>query len=65
MRYLIDFGMPRHRGFIGFQRKGGGRMANQGYAGKIGNSGSQKVDAPFAPKKPVSGKVHKGDLRDK
>lgn len=40
-------------------------MENQGYAGKIGNSGSQKVDAPFASKKPVSGKVHKGDLRDK
>lgn len=37
----------------------------QGYAGKIGNAGSQKVEAPFAAKKTAHGKVQKGDLRDK
>lgn len=45
--------------------KGGERMGNQGYAGKIGNAGSQKVEAPFGAKKTAKGAVHKGDLRDK
>lgn len=40
-------------------------MANQGYAGKIGNAGSQKVEAPFSAKKTAKGKVQKGNLRDK
>ncbi len=36
-----------------------------GYAGKIGNAGSQKVEAPFKHKKSAHGKVQKGNLRDK
>lgn len=36
-----------------------------GYEGKIKNSGSQKVEAPYSSKKTAHGKVHKGDLRDK
>ena len=35
-------------------------MANQGYAGKIGNGGQQKVEAPFKATKKSSGTVHKG-----
>ena len=37
----------------------------QGYAGKIGNAGSQKVEAPFKATKSAKGKVQKGKLRDK
>lgn len=37
---------------------------NCGYAGKIGNSGTQKVEAPFKPEtKKGSSVVKKGDLR--
>lgn len=36
-----------------------------GYEGKIKNSGSQKVEAPFSSKKTAHGKVQHGDLRDK
>ena len=43
--------------------KGGDNMT--GYAGKIGNAGSQKVEAPFKATKSAKGKVQKGDLRDK
>lgn len=32
-----------------------------GYAGKIGNKGSQKVEAPFKQSSPKKGTVHKGD----
>ena len=35
-------------------------MANQGYSGRIGNAGSQKVEAPFKTGKKASGTVHKG-----
>lgn len=40
-------------------------MSNNGYAGKIGNAGSQKVEAPFPAKKTAKGKTQKGDLRNK
>ena len=43
--------------------KGGEHMKN-GYAGKIKNTGSQKVEAPFASKTKAKGTVKKGtDLR--
>ncbi len=42
--------------------KGGEIMANQGYAGKIGNAGSQSVKAPFSSKKTAKGTVQKGGL---
>lgn len=35
-------------------------MKNTGYAGRIGNAGSQKVEAPFASAKKAKGKVAKG-----
>ena len=36
-----------------------------GYAGRIGNAGSQKVEAPFAQKSAAKGTVKKGeDLRN-
>lgn len=39
-------------------------MKNCGYAGKIKNTGSQKVEAPFAAKTTAKGTVKKGtDLR--
>lgn len=34
-----------------------------GYAGKIGNSGSQKVDAPFAAKPKAKGTVTKNKAK--
>lgn len=34
-------------------------MATTTYAGKIGNSGSQKVEAPFASEKKAKGSVMK------
>lgn len=34
-------------------------MKTTGYSGKIGNSGSQKVEAPFASEKKAKGKVTK------
>ena len=42
--------------------KGGVSMANQGYAGKIGNAGSQSVKAPFTSKKTAKGSVKKGGV---
>lgn len=39
--------------------KGGDSMS--GYAGKIGNKGSQQVNAPFKQGTPKKGSVHKGD----
>jgi hypothetical protein len=50
--------------------KGGEIMAEKqktalGYSGKIGNAGSQKVEAPFAQKSTAKGTVKKGeDLRN-
>ena len=42
--------------------KGGESMS--GYAGKIGNKGSQQVNAPFKQSTPKKGSVKKGeDLR--
>lgn len=39
-------------------------MANDGYKGKIGNAGSQKVEAPYKAETAVKGTVTKGtDLR--
>lgn len=36
----------------------------QGYAGKIGNGGQQKVEAPFKANKSAKGTVKKGNLRN-
>ncbi|HMM05256.1 MAG TPA: hypothetical protein PKD52_01065 [Clostridiales bacterium] len=36
------------------------QKAPLGYSGKIGNAGSQKVEAPFAPKATAKGTVKKG-----
>ena len=36
---------------------------NSGYAGKIGNGGAQKVDAPFAAKSQAKGTVTKNKAK--
>lgn len=36
-----------------------------GYSGRIGNAGSQKVEAPFAPKATAKGTVKKGEDLEK
>lgn len=41
------------------------QKAPLGYSGKIGNAGSQKVEAPFAPKATAKGTVKKGKDLDK
>lgn len=56
--------MNRFDIYIQNQWKGGDKMKNCGYAGKIKNTGSQKVEAPFASKTKAKGTVKKGtDLR--
>lgn len=55
--------MNRFDIYIRNHLKGGDIMKN-GYAGKIKNTGSQKVEAPFASKTKAKGTVKKGtDLR--
>ena len=37
------------------------QKAPMGYSGRIGNAGSQKVEAPFAQKSTAKGTVKKGE----
>ena len=49
---------------ISISDKGGERMAEKTYAGKIGHGGTQHVKAPFTPDKAKKGSVKTGnDLR--
>lgn len=50
--------------YISLKGKEARDMADKGYAGKIKNSGSQVVQAPYAGKSTAKGTVTKGnDLR--
>ncbi len=40
------------------------QKAPMGYSGRIGNAGSQKVEAPFAQKSTAKGTVKKGEDRN-
>lgn len=40
------------------------KMPSPGYVGRIGNAGSQKVEAPFAAKTKAKGTVTKDKNRD-